>query len=241
MSLRLSTATVGLALTWWLALSNAAGATNIPDATQSLDQVRATAAQAVRDHYARPGSRIVVATDPLDLRLQLAACEQPLQAIISDQAQARSRMTVAVRCPQAGGWTVRVPIRLQLFRAVLVSSRALLRGDGIGADDVHAEERDVTRLGYGYIENFQQIAGRSLARAVARGTALNPGTLGGRRMVRAGDHVQMLARMEGIEVRADGVALGSGDNGARLRVRNVSSGLVVDAIVSAPGVVLTLP
>jgi flagella basal body P-ring formation protein FlgA len=42
-------------------------------------------------------------------------------------------------------------------------------------------------------------------------------------------------------VRADGIALGSGDDGARLRVRNQSSGRVVDAMVDAPGVVQALP
>src|SRR5574337_484379 len=224
MSRLLAIASLGSAVALWLGLSCSA----LAAPTQSLDSVRAAAEQALREHYAQPGSRIEVTTEPLDLRLQLAACGQPLRALVSGQAQPRSRMTVPVQCPQPGGWTVRVPVRLQLFRPVLVTSRALLRGD-------------VTRLGYGYIENFQQIAGRSLARAVPRGTVLSPGTLGGRRMVRAGDHVQVLARLDGIEVRAEGIALGSGDNGARLRVRNASSGRVVDAMVNAPGVVVALP
>ena len=60
-------------------------------------------------------------------------------------------------------------------------------------------------------------------------------------MVRAGDRVQMIARLGDIEVRANGVALGSGDNGARLRVRNDSSGKIVDGMVSAPGEVIALP
>jgi flagella basal body P-ring formation protein FlgA len=136
---------------------------------------------------------------------------------------------------------VRVPLQLQLFRTVLVASHPLLRGDGLREADVRAEERDITRLGYGHIENLGQVAGRTLNRAMASGSVLTPGALGGRRMVRAGDHVQMVARLGGIEVRADGVALGSGDNGARLRVRNESSGKVVDAMVSAPGEVLALP
>ena len=232
---------VGLAFALGLNLPCPVAASDAPGAVQSLDSVRAAAEQALQNHYAQPGSRAVITAEPLDLRLQLAACQQPLRALISEQAQARPRMTVPVQCPEPGGWTVRVPVRLQLFRSVLVTSRALLRGDGVGVADVHAEERDVTRLGYGYIENFQQIAGRSLARAVARDAVLSPGTLGGRRMVRAGDHVQLVARLGGIEVRAEGLALGSGDNGARLRVRNASSGRVVDAMVSAPGVVVALP
>lgn len=231
----------GVALILGLGLQGPVCAQSVPTGTQSLDSLRAAAEQGVRDHFARSGSRIDTSTEALDLRLQLAACEQPLQAIISDHAKARSRMTVPVRCPQAGGWTVRVPVQLKLFRTVLVSNRALLRGDGIGAADVRTEERDVTRLGYGYLENFQQIAGRSLSRPVANGTVLSPGTLGGRRMVRAGDHVQMLARLGGVEVRAEGVALGSGDNGARLRVRNANSGRIVEAMVTAPGIVTALP
>ena len=234
MTLRAALAAVGLVALLGSATAHAA-------ATQSLDSVRAAAEQAMQDRYSRPGSRVVVSTEPLDTRLQLDACSEPLRALVSEQAQPRSRMTVPVQCPQPGGWIVRVPIQLQVFRQVLVSSRALLRGDGIGAADVHVEERDVTRLGYGYLDNLEQIAGRTLSRALARGSVLSPGSLGGRRMVRAGDHVQVLAQLEGIQVRAEGVALGSGDNGARLRVRNAASGRVIDAMVSAPGVVVALP
>jgi flagellar basal body P-ring formation protein FlgA len=233
-------ATVGL----WIAtlcLGAGSAAAEAIAATQSLDSVRAAAEQAVREHYAMPGSRIEIASGSLDLRLQLAECGQPLRALIGGNAQVSSRMTVPVQCPQDGGWTVRVPLQVKVWRTVLVASRPLLRGDGVGAADVHGEERDITRLGYGYVENLDQVAGRSLARAVARGSVLSPGALGGRRMVRAGDHVQMVARLDGIEVRADGIALGSGDNGARLRVRNESSGKVVDGMVSAPGVVVALP
>jgi flagella basal body P-ring formation protein FlgA len=232
-----------LAAMLWLgaAWSGNAHADGASAATQSLDSVRAAAEQAVREHYALPGSRVVVSSAPLDLRLQLAACREPLRAVIPPYATASSRMTVRVQCPQDGGWTVRVPLKLQLFRSVLVASRPLQRGDGLSAADVRAEEQDVTRLGYGYIENLGQAAGRTLARSLARGSVLSPGALGGRRMVRAGDHVEMVARLDGIEVRAAGVAMGSGDNGARLRVRNESSGKVVDAMVSAPGVVVALP
>lgn len=219
----------------------ASSAMQAATATQSLDNVSAVAEQALREHFAMPGSRIEITARPLSSRLQLAPCEQPLRGIIGKNVSPSPHLTVRVQCPQAGGWTVPVALQLQLFRQVLVASRPLLRGDGIGVADVHAEERDVTRLGYGYIDSLDQIAGRSLARAMTTGTVMTPGALGGRRMVRAGDHVQLIARLNGIEVRADGVSLGSGDNGARLRVRNESSGRVVDAMVSAPGVVLALP
>lgn len=225
---------------WWpgalLAVAIAAPAA----ASQSLSAVRAAAEQALRQHYALPGNRVEVKSAPLDPRLQLADCAEPLRASVSGHAAIAPRMSVRVQCGQTG-WIVRVPVQLQLFRTVLVASHPLLRGDGLNAADVRSEQRDITRLGYGYIENPDQLAGRSLARPLAAGAVLTPGALGGRRMVRAGDRVQLVAQLDGIEVRAAGVALGGGDNGARLRVRNDSSGKVIDAMVSAPGEVIALP
>jgi flagella basal body P-ring formation protein FlgA len=210
-------------------------------ASPSANEVRSTAEQAVRTRFTLPGNRVLARAMPLDPRLRLASCAQPLRAMLADAVRAAPRISVPVECPQAGGWTVRVSVELQLLRAVLVTRRPLLRGDGLRATDVRTEERDVTRLGYGYLDNLEQVDGRALARALPEGSVLTPAALGGRRMVRAGDHVQVLARLDGIEVRADGVALGGGDNGARLRVRNESSGRVIDAMVRAPGVVLALP
>lgn len=223
---------------WWLGALLAIAAP--AEASQSLSAVSTAAEQALRQHYALPGNRVEVKSAPFDPRLQLAACAEPLRASVAEHAPATSRMSVQVQCGQTG-WIVRVPVQLQLFRTVLVASRPLLRGDGLDAADVRAEQRDITRLGYGYIENLGQLAGRSLARPLTAGTVLTPGALGGRRMVRAGDRVQLVAQLDGIEVRAAGVALGGGDNGARLRVRNDSSGKVVDAMVSAPGEVIALP
>jgi len=205
------------------------------------DSVRTAAEQAVHARFDLPDSRVLAQALPLDPRLRLAPCALPLRVALADAIRPAPRLSVPVHCPQQGGWTVRVQVQLQLFHPVLVTRRPLLRGDGLRPADVQAEERDVTRLGYGYLDNIDQVAGRTLARALPEGSVLTPAALGGRRMVRAGDRVQMVARLGDIVVRADGVALGSGDNGARLRVRNESSGKVVDAMVHAPGVVLALP
>lgn len=208
---------------------------------QSLEQLRHLAVETLQQHYAGPGSRVMVSARALNPRLKLASCPAPLRATVQERSAPASLMTVTVQCTQPGGWIVRVPLRLQLFRPVLVTTHPLQRGDGIRAGDVRAVERDVTQLGYGYMESLDQITGRTLARPLVAGSVLTPAAMGGRRMVRAGDHVQLVAKLDGIEVRAEGVALGGGDQGARLRVRNESSGHVIDAMVSAPGVVTTLP
>ncbi|MDE3209303.1 MAG: flagellar basal body P-ring formation protein FlgA [Pseudomonadota bacterium] len=238
-SLRRQLTTTCLVALPWAASALAAGAATGP--AQSMAQVSAVAVQSLRQHYLAPGSRVVVGADPFNLRMRLAACPTALQATVPQQPAPTSMVTVQVRCAQPGGWIVRIPLRLQLFRHVLVTVRPLQRGDGIRPGDVRAEERDVTRLGYGYIDSLDQVAGRTLARPLVSGSVLTPAAMGGRRMVQAGDHVQLVAQIGDIEVRATGIALGGGDNGARLRVKNDSSGRVIDALVTAPGVVRALP
>lgn len=225
----------------WLLLALLGMAAPVVAAPLSEADVRGQAERFVQQHYAAPGSRVEVKSEPLDPRLHLADCTVPLTASLPGGGRITPRLSVLMRCPDAHGWMLRVPVTLHVWRQVLVASRPLIRGDGIVAADVHAEERDVTRLPYGYIGSMDQVAERSLARPLAAGSVLTPGALGGRQMVRAGDHVQLVAELAGIAVRAEGVALGSGDSGARLRVRNGSSGRVVDAIVRAPGVVVALP
>ena len=210
-------------------------------ANTAATSAQSAAEQAVRERFSLPGSRVEVTALALNPRLQLVDCTVPLRAAVAKSTNARPRLAVPVQCPQPDGWTARVTVKLQLFRPVLVTNRPLLRGDGLSAADVRVEERDVTHLGYGYLENLEQVARRTLSRALPSDSVLTPAALGGRRMVRAGDRVQMIARLGDIEVRANGVALGSGDNGARLRVRNDSSGKIVDGMVSAPGEVIALP
>ncbi|SFW37670.1 MULTISPECIES: flagellar basal body P-ring formation chaperone FlgA [Luteibacter] len=210
-------------------------------AAQSLDVVRATAVDWLQQHRTLPGARMTAEAGTLDSRLHLADCPSPLDASLPGNRPLGARVSVIVRCPVPGGWTVRVPVSVKMFTSVLVTSRPLARGDGIGAADVHAEERDVASLAYGYVAGLDQIGGRALARPLNAGTVLTPGMLAGRQAVRIGDAVSMEANVDGVTIRAEGVAMGAGDTGARLKVRNASSGKILDAIVSGPGTVAVLP
>jgi flagellar basal body P-ring formation protein FlgA len=99
----------------------------------------------------------------------------------------------------------------------------------------------VARLGYGYVESIDQIAGHSLSRPLIAGVVLEPGDLNGRQTVHAGDEVALVADLDGIEVRTSGMALDGGDTGAHLRVRNGNSGRIINGIVVGEGEVQALP
>lgn len=205
------------------------------------EQLRAAAEQAVRAQYGAAGSRVVIMPTPLNARLHLAACAHALQTRLPNRQGTPSRVAVAVSCAGSPGWTIQVPVQMQVFRQVLVTSHPLARGDIAGPADVHTEERDVVRLGYGYIESLDQITGHSLARPLIGGVVLEPGDLNGRETVHAGEEVALIAELDGIEVRASGIALDGGDTGSHLRVRNGNSGRIIDGVVLGAGQVQALP
>lgn len=209
-------------------------------AVQPLEAVQAAAAQAVQD-AAPPGARVVARADPLDPRLRLAACNGPLQAAAPDLSRGVARLSIPVTCATGAAWTIRVLVRVQMLREVLVTSRALARGDVVGAGDVRTEARDVTRLAYGYISGLGAAAGRQVRRSLGAGTVLTPGMLAAREVVKRGQQVSVVARLDDVQVRASGIALQAGDRGDVVRVKSLSCGCVVQGTVSAPGVVDAMP
>lgn len=223
-----------------LALTAFAGTALAADMT-TPDALRAAAEQAVRAQYADAGTRVVITPTPLSQRLRLAACSHALQTHLPERQGTPSRVAVAVSCTGTPGWSIQVPVQMQVFRQVLITSRPLARGDIAGPADVHTEERDVSRLGYGYIESIDQITGHSLAHPLIAGAVLEPGDLNGRQIVQAGEEVALIAQIDGIEVRTSGMALDGGDTGAHLKVRNGNSGRIIDGVVVGAGQVQALP
>jgi flagellar basal body P-ring formation protein FlgA len=222
------------------ALASLASVTCMADGT-TPDQLRAAAEQAVRAQYGDAGSRVVIVPTKLSERLRLAPCSVPLQTHVPNRMGTPSRVPVAVSCTGTPGWTIQVPVQMQVFRQVLVTSRPLARGDMVGPADVHVEERDITHMGYGYIQSVDQIAGHAIAHPLIEGVVLEPGDLTGRETVHSGEEVSLVADDGGIEVRTSGMALDGGDTGAHLRVRNDSSGRIINGIVLGAGEVQALP
>ena len=72
--------------------------------------------------------RVVIVPTKLSERLRLAACSKPLQTHLPNRLGTPSRVAVAISCTGTPGWTIQVPVQMQVFRQVLVTSRPLARG-----------------------------------------------------------------------------------------------------------------
>lgn len=219
-----------------LATSTALHAANTVDGSL----IATTAESAVRAAAGPAATSLTVQTTPLDPRLRLAACDQPLQAFITGDGQLRHQNTVGVRCAGSVHWTVYASVAVDSEAPVLVARHPLTVGTEVSAKDFDLQTRHVPGLINAYVTDVTSINGQRLRRALLTGEVLPIESLSPALLVHRGQQVVLLAKADGFEVRMSGIALADGGASDRIKVENLSSEKVVEGIVRSDHEVETL-
>lgn len=222
-----TTARSALILTLLLAPAGA-----LAQASQPPEDVRAAAERFITARLGEPadGSVMHVTAGQLDPRSRLAPCAQQLTGSVSPTTRIAMRTLVAVSCTQPR-WTVYVPVMVETELPVLVLRRALPRGSAVGPEDVEVRRMRVPGLADTYIREPAQLVDRHLKSATAPGTALSVDLLAADILVKRGQRVTLVARIGGLEVRAEGEAIADANAAGRVRVLNLNSRRVVEGQV----------
>lgn len=162
------------------------------------------------------------------------ACRQPLAVEPVDTRNA-GRMRFAVQCRDTPGWRYEYIVRARTSANVAVTAGPVAAGQLLSDADIVFERRDISALSDTI--GAQAAAGQASKRSLRAGEVLRQSQLTAPILVRRGDPVVMLARIDAIEVSTAGEALDSGALGAVVRVRNVGNGRVVRMRVTATGMV----
>jgi len=139
------------------------------------------------------------------------------------------------------------PLRLRLSgeldeMAVLpVPARRLAAGSVLRADDLVPARVEVATLRGEVVRDAAQAEGMAVRRAEAAGRPLPVADLQRPDAVAKGAHVALELRSPGLAVEAQGLALEAGALGARIRVLNPVSRMVVEGDVTGPGRVAVAP
>jgi flagella basal body P-ring formation protein FlgA len=218
------------------------GAALAAPAIQPVESVARAAEGFVRSQMPPGQSDIVVTASRLDPRLRLARCGGPLDtSFISPGARLQPQVSVAVGCRVAANWTIYVSVTVQSRIRVWALRTPQVQGARLRAADLAAETRLVSGLAVGYVTDLSALARETLRHPMPAGAVLTSDDLLPDYMVRQGDQVTMVAAIDGVQVRAAGLALQSGRYGALIRVQNPSSTKVVEGVVEADRVVDVTP
>lgn len=178
-----------------------------------------------------------IIVDPLDDRLRLQRCEQPLQAFANTVSNTLGNRTVGVRCNASVEWTVYVPVKVKVMQPVVVAARPLPANQTLNKTDIKLELMDIGELRQGYIQSTEKVLGQQLKYPLSMGMVLPPRGLKHEKIVRRGEQIILIATAGSMEVRMNGTAMEDASVGEKIKVKNSSSKRVVEGIVHAPGIV----
>lgn len=181
--------------------------------------------------------KVVATVGKIDTRLRLHRCSTQLNVYFASDARGPGRTFLGVECDSDKPWNIYVSANIDMFANVLVSNKSLLRGQIVTSGDVSLETRKLSGLRTGYFVDLQQLENMQVARTVRRGQVITPALLKPQFLVKRGQQVMLLARAGGIKVRMKGHALADATLNSRVRVKNDSSGRVVEGVVTNRGIV----
>ncbi|HTY93447.1 MAG TPA: flagellar basal body P-ring formation chaperone FlgA [Steroidobacteraceae bacterium] len=197
-----------------------------------------SAASAYVQSLLPPGSAATqITVVPIDRRLRLAQCGSALVARLPVGAGLAAHTTVAVSCAGPTHWSVYVPVVVESRIPVLVLRHAVARDTRLTADDVAVELRRTAGTATAYLASAAELAGRTVRRPLALGTALTVDMFSADTVIHRGQQVTLVAGGGDIEIRATGRALADAPAGARIQVQNSSSMTVVEGVVESADVV----
>ncbi|MEE4280177.1 MAG: flagellar basal body P-ring formation chaperone FlgA [Halieaceae bacterium] len=172
---------------------------------------------------------------PLDQRLRPAQCERPLEIVRSHSGRVLGPVSYGVRCSSPSPWTLYLRAEVSAALELPVLARPLPRGALIGESDLRIVERRISSRNNDLITDKALAVGMELRRPLSAGSELRFGQVVRPELVSRGQIVTLVAGANGLEVRMQGKAMGSGAEGDRLLVTNLRSGRRIEGIVRGDG------
>jgi flagellar basal body P-ring formation protein FlgA len=225
----------GPKLLFFVALATAALSTPASAETQGASEIRSAVDAFVRSQTAGLQGRVESVAGTVDPRLKLSLCES-LEAFLPTGARLWGNSTVGVRCLHPERWSLFVPVQVRVWADVVVSARALARGQVLAAEDLATQSLDLTQLPQGVYSDPGAVVGKVAGTQIAGGMPLRADMLRTATVVLQGQTVRVVFTGDGLRVTSDGRALGNAGIGEPVQVRT-ASGKVLKGIVQAAGVV----
>ena len=105
--------------------------------------------------------------------------------------------------------------------------------------DITWESLNISQIRQSYYTLSEQIIGQEVKRNIGRGSAFINSALDAPTLIKRGESVELQSALGGIQVIANGTALGDGRLGQKIRIKNNQSERIVTGTVIASGKVAT--
>lgn len=188
---------------------------------------------------AHPGTRAEVAIGPLDERLSLPSCPEPVFALATGSTLWGGGR-LGMSCPSGTGWNLYLTFRVTLRGPALLARRPLPARSMPGPRDVETGEIEYAADPGRYPRQPEALRGMALLRPVAKGSPISIDLLRIQPVIRAGQRVRIRLVGPGFQVSQEGIAQAQALPGESVRLK-VTTGRFVQGVAQPDGTVLVKP
>lgn len=193
---------------------------------------------------AQPGlgdrEQVEINVGHIDSRLQLHACEAPLETFLAPGHKTLGKTTVGVRCHSPKPWALYIPASIDRYALVYQTKGPLPKGHILRQDDITTVKANLARLNYGYFTDAQALIGKQTSRRISQNKILSPNLVKDPLLVKRGEQVALVAKSGHYAIRMSGQAMMNGSQGDKIRVKNLSSQRIIEGVVTQRGEVTVL-
>ncbi|QYJ74114.1 flagellar basal body P-ring formation chaperone FlgA [Shewanella sp. FJAT-52076] len=202
----------------------------------SISAIASAAEAVVIEKIDAPANaKINVQAQSLESRGNLPRCEGPVSARLATDRPISRNNTVRISCVSPDldyPWQMYLSVRAEVLFPVVVAKRPLGNGDLLDAESIEVRYVDKTLLRGQQFSHLQPLYGSRVKRRIPQDAPIFADNLC---FVCKGDAVAIYAKSASFEIKTQGEALADGNEGDRVRIRNINSNRVLEATVIGVG------
>lgn len=201
-----------------------------------IDTVVKDYVQQAVDQFYEHQADFNVQVSSLDPRLKLEQCLEPLQPELEFGRINQHYITVKVSCATPKKWVLRVPVKVQLFKEIVLTTHPIQREQIITAQDLKFVRTDVSQVSDGYYGSPDELIGLVATKPIGDNAIIMHHMVKQPVLVHRGETVKLVVKAPGLTIEGTGIAQTDGIKGQLIRIKNSRSNRMVEATVQETGV-----
>ena len=139
-------------------------------------------------------------------------------------------VNVKISCNESIPWKIYLSAKIEITKAILIAKNTISQGDKLDDSNVELAYIAINRIRGDKLTDSNIVFGAKAKKRIAKGKAITKRSIC---LVCKGDVVTIIASSKSFNIKAQGVALSSGNINEQVRVKNTRSNKIITPRVKA--------
>lgn len=202
---------------------------------QSVEIIRSTATEFLKNHAKALGELEGIELAPIDERLKLNPCDS-MSAALPVGSRPWGKVNVVVRCTGPKSWQVFLSATVSIKGSYYLAANQLKHGQSFNEHDFVRMHGELNTLPSNTIIDLQQAIGKNIQGSYSSGTVLREDMLKGPLAVQQGQTVKLISSGVGFRVSTEATALTNANEGQIAKAKT-NNGQVIAGIAKLGAII----